>query len=228
MELEVSYDELKINHEKGSVTISVYIRDSNWDDFIGDSEWTIPNEVILEYVSDCGISNLPSTVQGDLESIQWKPFNDDDITTSSLDFAIIMVNQAMSMKGSYDFEVSTSHIFWALHDVLHAEYDVHGGEIYVSASAENDRHFEAFLICCEQNLVDIGDYELFNQVAKESRLKFDTDYFGEYVFKNSEEELSDSVVELLQELAPDWYYPEEEEDDELELEYDELEEEETY
>jgi hypothetical protein len=165
-DIQVSDTEVKLDN----ITIKISSKNPQWEEYLGESTYSIDAKYVRDYVLGLGDFKLPYL---DNEEDSLKDFNifdgDDTLHHHSIDGFIAMVGFFYDNDSELVIEVETVHVFWVVHDILHAIHDYHGQYIQISDYAEKLRHLEAFRLCFEAGCIDPSDYGLFASICEESQ-----------------------------------------------------------
>jgi len=144
---------------------------------MGYMEVTIPHEVFKEFIDEsCGDSSyleldFYSDEKPVEEIVQECIESGEDVTITSSDLIISLFSHCLSNEEiDYRFEVHSQHLFWVIHDMMHARYDEAGCTVYVSAGTEEVRLTDALDILMSEyiNVIDISNTSRLMQEIEES------------------------------------------------------------
>lgn len=217
--------EWQIEHDRVIVdNVKVIWNDhGRWaEDWLGQTVWEFTVDVLQRYILHRQDFTLPFDAKEDLGDVNMF-VEDDTFETTNSDFAISLLAFLIGEGEGATVYATCDHIFWVVHDILHAEkdYNISGyDDAYITSHLERDRHLEAFRLCVEHNVIRNSDYGLFEKLCTEqSTLKrqgtvatLTLDELIEYA-KHNVEEFDSSVF-------TDWTEDYMEFEDEEELEYE--------
>lgn len=138
------------------------------EEYTGAATWEFDVSVLQEYILFREDFSLPFDAQEDFDVNMFRP--DDAFETTNSDFAICLIAFLIGEDRQATISVQCDHIFWAVHDILHAEKDFNNGsydDAYISSHCERDRHLEAFRLCVEHNVIHNDDLDLFERICTE-------------------------------------------------------------
>lgn len=152
----------------GNVTIHWEDHGRWGEEFTGSTTCEFDVSVLQEYILFREDFSLPFDAKEDFDVNMFRP--DDTFETTNTDFAICLMAFLIGEDRQATISVRCDHIFWAVHDILHAEKDFNNGsydDAYISSHVERDRHLEAFRLCVENNVIHNDDLELFERICTE-------------------------------------------------------------
>jgi hypothetical protein len=161
-EVTIDGDDVKL----GTVTLR-HVSDHGkyGEEYIGDSHFEFDTRYVRDYVLLFGGFGLPYFDNEFLEDIHL--FADSTVQHTSLDANIAMCEWFYNDDKELIIDVTSDHIFWLVHDLLHSLHDCQGGYLQVSTHAERNRHLEAFKICWEAGKILPENKEMFEKICEE-------------------------------------------------------------
>jgi len=114
------------------------------DKFVGFSEFNIPaehREGLIDFYGEAGFKEF--ILRGEEVEDSWC-FVDSGYRSSDADVFIYWMHYVVNNISQYTLELDCEHLFWVVHDLMHAKHDFSSGTFYCSPYNELIRHRQAY------------------------------------------------------------------------------------